>query len=112
VVGVLQPVEELIEFREPLLDVPLIVAGFELDVEEDGSGLGLALGVGGDGNLDRRGEVIVVHKDLLIYHQTIRFYFAAIYRKIRRERPDMAQTTAFDHAFEGGWNYQSDWFQS
>ena len=47
VVGVFEAVEELIELGEALLDVPLVVPGFELDVEEDSARFGLALREGG-----------------------------------------------------------------
>lgn len=46
-VGVFEAVEELIELGEALLDVPLVVPGFELDVEEDSARFGLALREGG-----------------------------------------------------------------
>lgn len=61
VVGVLEAVEELVELREPLLHVPLVVARLELDVEEDGARLRLALREGGNRHLHGGRQVVVVH---------------------------------------------------
>ena len=62
VVGVLEPVEELVELGEALLDVPLVVARLELDVEEDCASLGLALREGRNGHLHSRRQIVVVHR--------------------------------------------------
>jgi hypothetical protein len=54
-VSIFEAIEKIIELRESLLEVPLIIPDFELDVKEHSSLLTLVLRERGDRYLDSRG---------------------------------------------------------
>lgn len=73
-IGILKAIVELVELRESFLHVPLVVLGLELQVEEDSAWLTLAFGVGRDGDLHRRRQVVVVHRFIISKAPTSNIY--------------------------------------
>lgn len=59
--SVFEAVEKSVELRKSFLEVPLVIFGFELDVEKHCTLLGLVLREGRDRYFDSRGQVVVVH---------------------------------------------------
>ena len=51
-IGIFESIVEIIEFREPLFDIPLVISNFELYAEEDGSFFCFVFGEAGYANFD------------------------------------------------------------